>query len=79
MSGVVRLVSELIERLAAEGRVRELRRDGRLIDVTGLGGVALAGVTDDSRLVGPGVLFAAIPGLLVDGHDFVAAAVATGA
>ena len=38
----------------------------------------LADVTHDSRDAGPGVLFAARPGERVDGHDFVADAVAAG-
>jgi UDP-N-acetylmuramoyl-tripeptide--D-alanyl-D-alanine ligase len=33
----------------------------------------------DSRAVGPGGLFLALPGERVDGHDFAAAAVAAGA
>lgn len=36
-------------------------------------------VVIDSRLVVPGALFVALPGEHVDGHDFVAAAVAAGA
>ncbi|MBI3685760.1 MAG: UDP-N-acetylmuramoyl-tripeptide--D-alanyl-D-alanine ligase [Actinobacteria bacterium] len=37
------------------------------------------GVEFDSRRVGPGALFVALPGDRVDGHDFAAAAVASGA
>ncbi|MGH3779130.1 MAG: UDP-N-acetylmuramoyl-tripeptide--D-alanyl-D-alanine ligase [Pseudonocardiaceae bacterium] len=37
------------------------------------------GVEFDSRLVGPGGLFVAVPGERVDGHDFAAAAVRAGA
>lgn len=36
-------------------------------------------VVHDSRMAGPGRLFCAVPGLTVDGHDFVGAAVAAGA
>ena len=50
------------------------------------GGAALVGddpvitdVTHDSRAVGPGCLFVAIPGALADGHEFVAGAFAAGA
>ena len=48
------------------------------------GGVASApfeveGVTFDSREVGPGDLFVAMPGTVADGHEFVAAAYASGA
>jgi len=39
----------------------------------------ITGVTHDSRAVGPGDLFVAIPGALVDGHDYVERAVASGA
>ncbi|MCV0403680.1 MAG: UDP-N-acetylmuramoyl-L-alanyl-D-glutamate--2,6-diaminopimelate ligase [Chloroflexi bacterium] len=37
------------------------------------------GLAYDSRRVGPGTLFFAVPGVHVDGHDFVADAVAAGA
>jgi UDP-N-acetylmuramoyl-tripeptide--D-alanyl-D-alanine ligase len=37
------------------------------------------GVTVDSRTVGPGALFVALPGTRTDGHRFVAAAVTAGA
>jgi UDP-N-acetylmuramoyl-tripeptide--D-alanyl-D-alanine ligase len=48
------------------------------------GGVAsipfeVSGVTFDSREVGPGDLFVAMPGTIADGHDFVASAFAAGA
>ena len=39
----------------------------------------VAGVTIDSREVGPGDLFVAMPGTVADGHDFVAKAFAAGA
>ena len=39
----------------------------------------ITGVTHDSRAVGPGDLFVAIPGAVVDGHDYVERAVASGA
>jgi UDP-N-acetylmuramoyl-L-alanyl-D-glutamate--2,6-diaminopimelate ligase len=41
--------------------------------------VAIAGVTDDSRLVEPGTLFVAHRGVHADGHDYIANAVARGA
>ncbi|MGB8996183.1 MAG: UDP-N-acetylmuramoyl-tripeptide--D-alanyl-D-alanine ligase [Pseudonocardiaceae bacterium] len=41
--------------------------------------VVTGGVEFDSRRVGPGGLFIAVPGERVDGHDFAAAAVAAGA
>ena len=40
---------------------------------------AVSGVTFDSREVGPGDLFVAMPGTVADGHDFVEAAFAAGA
>lgn len=39
----------------------------------------ITGVTSDSRRVGPGVLFAALPGVARDGADFAPQAVAAGA
>src|SRR5215208_2792965 len=39
----------------------------------------VAGVTFDSREVGPGDLFVAMPGTVHDGHEFVDAAFAAGA
>ena len=40
---------------------------------------AVSGVTFDSRDVGPGDLFVAMPGTTADGHDFVAKAFVSGA
>lgn len=45
----------------------------------GAGGIAVSGLTSDSRAVKPGFLFAALPGTSVDGTAFVAQAVAKGA
>jgi UDP-N-acetylmuramoyl-L-alanyl-D-glutamate--2,6-diaminopimelate ligase len=39
----------------------------------------ISGVTADSRAVGPGMVFAALPGARVDGRSFIAQAVAAGA
>jgi UDP-N-acetylmuramoyl-L-alanyl-D-glutamate--2,6-diaminopimelate ligase len=39
----------------------------------------VAGVTHDSRIVGPGDLFCAVPGHLVDGHDHIDEALTRGA
>ncbi len=47
--------------------------------VAGDGGVLVTGVAIDSREVAPGNLFVALPGVRVDGHDFVADAHARGA
>lgn len=43
------------------------------------GSLVTSGVTEDSRAVGPGGLFVAIPGAHVDGHRFVDAAARAGA
>lgn len=50
----------------------------RLVDAVAAGGL-LRRVVSDSREVGSGDLFVAIPGERVDGHDFVTAAAAAGA
>ncbi|HET6611025.1 MAG TPA: UDP-N-acetylmuramoyl-L-alanyl-D-glutamate--2,6-diaminopimelate ligase, partial [Kofleriaceae bacterium] len=44
-----------------------------------LGGGEITGVSDDSRTVAPGHVFVAVPGMTVDGHDFIADAAARGA
>jgi UDP-N-acetylmuramoyl-tripeptide--D-alanyl-D-alanine ligase len=41
--------------------------------------VVISALTADSRTVGPGALFVALPGERADGHDFVVAAAAAGA
>ena len=53
-------------------------RLGGRADVVG-GDPVITDVTHDSREVGPGCLFVAIPGAHVDGHDFVQRAFASGA
>ncbi len=50
----------------------------RALDST-LGGLEIAGITADSRAVGPGMIFAALPGTKTDGRRFIGAAVARGA
>jgi UDP-N-acetylmuramoyl-tripeptide--D-alanyl-D-alanine ligase len=52
---------------------------GTLDHVADPAAVVAGPVVIDSRLAGPGTLFAALPGERVDGHDFAAAAVAAGA
>ena len=47
--------------------------------VSGIPVGEVRGLSYDSRAVGPGTLFFAVPGVHVDGHDFVADAVAAGA
>jgi UDP-N-acetylmuramoyl-L-alanyl-D-glutamate--2,6-diaminopimelate ligase len=74
-----RPLGELIARLTTDGALRGARDGGRAIGPAALGAIPIRGVTDDSRAVTPGCLFAAIPGLHADGHTFVPAAAAAGA
>ncbi len=69
----------LIARLAAGGSALGARRDGQAIGPTGLATLPIRGITHDSREVRPGTLFVAVPGIHVDGHEFIEAAVAAGA
>jgi UDP-N-acetylmuramoyl-L-alanyl-D-glutamate--2,6-diaminopimelate ligase len=64
--------------------LRELEARGQLRSLLPVAGVSpaelqLTGVELDSRAVGPGDLFVAVPGARVDGHDFVPAAIERGA
>ncbi|HSS35213.1 MAG TPA: hypothetical protein VLR93_02980, partial [Patescibacteria group bacterium] len=54
----------LVERLAGEGLLREVLRDGVGLggDPVAVGERAVHGVTEDSRLVRPGDLFVAVRG-----------------
>jgi UDP-N-acetylmuramoyl-L-alanyl-D-glutamate--2,6-diaminopimelate ligase len=54
-----------------------LRQAG--IDALNMPPVPITGLTADSRLVAPGFLFAALPGIQADGRRFIAAAVQKGA
>lgn len=74
-----RPLAGLLARLDAHGLVRGARRDDLPIGVGGVGDVRVRGVTEDSRAVGDGALFVAVPGFHVDGADFVVAAAAAGA
>ena len=74
-----RRLGELIDRLAAEGRLRGARSGGKAIGPATLAAIPMRGVTHDSRAVVRDGLFVAIPGAHVDGHDFVDAAVRAGA
>jgi UDP-N-acetylmuramoyl-L-alanyl-D-glutamate--2,6-diaminopimelate ligase len=74
-----RPLGELIARLTANGSLRGAREGGRAIGPAGLGRIDVRGVTEDSRAVAPADLFVAVPGLHVDGHDFLPAAEAAGA
>jgi UDP-N-acetylmuramoyl-L-alanyl-D-glutamate--2,6-diaminopimelate ligase len=69
----------LIERLDRAGSLRGARQDGRAIGPAALRDRSVRGVTEDSRDVTPGLLFVAMAGEHVDGHDLVAAAAAAGA
>jgi UDP-N-acetylmuramoyl-L-alanyl-D-glutamate--2,6-diaminopimelate ligase len=74
-----RPASGLLHRLGAAGpEVAALAGDGP-IAATSLDDVLVGAPTEDSRAVGPGSVFVAIPGFGVDGHDFVPAAEARGA
>lgn len=74
-----RALGHLVDRLGADGSIRGARLDGRAIGPAALADVPVRGVTQDSRSVASGNLFVAVPGLHVDGHEFVAAAAARGA
>jgi len=74
-----RRLDDLVRRLTQEGRLRGAREGGRAIGAAGLPAPAVQGVQHDSRRIGPGMLFVAIPGTRTDGHDHAAAAVAAGA
>jgi UDP-N-acetylmuramoyl-L-alanyl-D-glutamate--2,6-diaminopimelate ligase len=74
-----RPLADLIERLTAEGLLRGARDSGRPIGPAALAGIEVSGITEDSRAVEPGAMFAAVTGEHVDGHDFVERAAAAGA
>ncbi|MGD0861476.1 MAG: UDP-N-acetylmuramoyl-L-alanyl-D-glutamate--2,6-diaminopimelate ligase [Candidatus Limnocylindrales bacterium] len=85
-----RRLGELIERLEAEGRLRTVRPpEGAPSDgassatvrssAVAVGSIPVRGVAFDSRSVEADGVFVAIPGEHVDGHDYVADAVARGA
>lgn len=75
-----RPLAGLVERLAAERRLRGTRRGGRPVPSAAVAvDVLVRGVTQDSRAVGPGTVFVAVPGFSVDGHDFAPDAVRRGA
>jgi UDP-N-acetylmuramoyl-L-alanyl-D-glutamate--2,6-diaminopimelate ligase len=74
-----RPLATLVERLSSEGRLRGTRAGGRPVPMSEIASVEVTGVTHDSRAVRPGMLFVAVPGLRVDGHDYVPAAIEAGA
>lgn len=75
MSREPRPLGELIALLAARDLLRAVVPGGQ----RGPGATLVERVEHDSRHVGPGALFVAIPGARTDGHDHAAAAVAAGA
>ena len=74
--GASKALAGLIERLATEGRLRGAWVQGAPAEPAALAGLAVHGVTNDSRTVVPGALFVAVPGAHTDGHDHLAAAAA---
>ena len=74
-----RPLAGLIERLTAEGLLRGARDSGRPIGAAALAALDVRGITEDSRAVERGAVFAAVIGEHVDGHDFVARAATAGA
>ena len=57
----------------------DLLYDARILEVRGTTHVAVEHIAVDSRQVQPLGLFVAIPGTVVDGHDFIDQAIASGA
>jgi UDP-N-acetylmuramoyl-L-alanyl-D-glutamate--2,6-diaminopimelate ligase len=74
-----RPLGELIDRLGRRGLLRGAREGGKAIGPAALAGIAIRGITDDTRRVAPGSLFIAVRGAHVDGHDLVEQAAAAGA
>ena len=66
-----RPLADLVQRLAREGRLPT--------GVADTGGIDVTGIAYDSRSVGPGSLFFAVPGEHVDGHAYVGRAADAGA
>jgi len=71
-----RRLGGLIERLEARGRLRAIHAPE---SQGAVGSLPIHGIAFDSRRVREGSLFVAVPGEHVDGHDYVAAALALGA
>lgn len=59
--------------------IRDLIERVGVVTVTGDTGTVISDVSFDSRKVGPGTLFVAVSGTKCDGHDFIHAALASGA
>lgn len=73
----------LVERLRAAGRLRAVigpgDEPGSEREAAAVGRTDVTGVAYDSRRVQPGGCFVAVPGSHADGHEFVSAAVGSGA
>ncbi len=69
----------LLARLEAAGLAQGAPDGGSVPAADALAGIEIRGVAEDSREVGHGTLYVAIPGFHVDGHDYVAQAAAAGA
>ena len=79
-----RRLGELIERLAAEGLLHSAGPSAadsaaRRVADPALQSPPIRGLAFDSRQVRTGWLFVAVPGVHVDGHDFLASAAELGA
>ncbi len=59
--------------------VRDLTGKAGIVSVKGDTGTMISDISFDSRKVGPGTLFVAVRGTKSDGHDFIPAAVSSGA
>ncbi|HEX9715552.1 MAG TPA: Mur ligase domain-containing protein, partial [Desulfurivibrionaceae bacterium] len=58
--------------------LREMAEEMGIVNLERLQDKTIRSITADSRQAGPGSLFVAIPGLTVDGHDYLEAAVKKG-
>jgi UDP-N-acetylmuramyl-tripeptide synthetase len=58
--------------------LREMAEEMGIVNLERLQDKTIRSITADSRQAGPGALFVAIPGLTVDGHDYLEAAVKKG-
>jgi UDP-N-acetylmuramoyl-L-alanyl-D-glutamate--2,6-diaminopimelate ligase len=74
-----RPLARLVARLEAAGLVTRVLDGGRPVRAAALEAITVSAITEDSRRVRPGAVFVAVPGFHADGHDFVAAAAASGA
>ncbi len=74
-----RPASELLARLGAADAPARVIVDDRPVTASSFAGILVGAPTEDSRAVGPGSIFVAIPGFGFDGHGFARAAEAAGA